>query len=103
MTIPNATAVAAHAVVAVEIEYSDNSAEFELNFNFYDYPTIVEAAKEFTDSCWIAIDGSRDGMSLSIRIEPKDENDSAKEAVDSFFNYMLGIMNRKMKGFTVSD
>ena len=85
----------------MEIKFDKTSAEFELNFNFYDYPSILEAAKEFTDSCWVSIKGGDDGNFLYIRIEPKelDKNpeDTVREAVFSFFNYILGIMNRKMK------
>lgn len=87
----------------MEIEFEKNSASFELNFNFYDYPSIIEAAKEFTDSCWITIKGAEGGESLFIRIEPKDSKNDVKEAVYSFFNYILGIMNRKMKNLFMDD
>jgi hypothetical protein len=81
----------------MEIKIDNNVAEFEIDFNFYDYPSILEAAKEFTDSCWVTIIGAEDGNSLMIRIEPKDSENKARDAVYSFFNYTLGIMNRKIK------
>ncbi|MFP4111861.1 MAG: hypothetical protein ACLFUO_02595 [Candidatus Woesearchaeota archaeon] len=81
----------------MEIKFEKNSAEFEMDFNFYDYPSIIEAAKEFTESCYVAIKGADDGNSLFIRIEPKKSSDEVRDAVFSFFNYTLGIMTRKIK------
>lgn len=83
--------------IRMEIEFKNNAAEFELNFNFYDFPSIIEAAKEFTEYCWFSMKGADDNNSLFIRIEPKDKNQDVKEAVYSFFNYILGIMTGKMK------
>ena len=81
----------------MKIEFKDNIAIFEIDFNLYDYPSIIEAAKEFTEVCWVSIRGAGDGMSLYVRMEPKDKEDDIKEAVYSFFNYILGIMNGKIK------
>lgn len=81
----------------MKIQIKNNIAEFELNFNFYDFPSIIETSHEFTESCWIGIKGSDNGKSIFIRIEPKEKTDNAKEAVNHFFNYLLGIMNRKIK------
>jgi len=89
-------------VADVEIKIKNNIAEFDLNFNFYDYPTILETANEFTESCWIGMNGSSDGNFINMTIEPKDSSDSVSLALNSFFNYMLGIMNRKIKGFVVA-
>ncbi len=81
----------------MDIRFEGNVAEFNLDFTFYDYPTIVEAAKEFTDSCYVAFYGDKDGKFIKVRIEPKDEDIPVKDAVYSFFNYMLGITNGKIK------
>ncbi len=84
-------------MIDMEINFNDNVAEFELNFNYYDFPSIIEAAKEFTEYCWLSIKGSEDYNSLYIRIEPKDKSQNVKEATYSFLNYILGIMTGKMK------
>ncbi|MFP4656297.1 MAG: hypothetical protein ACLFNK_01840 [Candidatus Woesearchaeota archaeon] len=81
----------------MDIRFDGNVAEFELDFSFYDYPTIVEAAGEFTESCYVAFKGDVDGKYISVRIEPKDEDIPVRDAVFSFFNYMLGITNGKIK------
>ena len=81
----------------MDIRFEENAAEFELDFSFYDYPTIVEAANEFTDSCYVAFAGAKSGKYISVRIEPQDEDINVRDAVYSFFNYMLGITNGKIK------
>lgn len=81
----------------MNIEFKESVAEFKLDFNFYDYPTILEAAKEFTDSCYISFIGEKNGEYIGVRIEPKDEEIDLRDAVYSFFNYMLGITNGKIK------
>jgi len=81
----------------MEIEFNNNVAEFELNFNFYDYPSIIEAAKEFIETSWISIKGADDGNSFFIRIEPKNPKENVRDAAFSFLNYVLGIMHGKIK------
>ena len=81
----------------VEIKFNNNVASFQICFDFYDYLCIIEAAHEFTDSCWIYLSGATDGLSFLIQIEPKDSALLVEEATKSFFNYLLGIMNRKIK------
>ena len=84
----------------MEIKFTKDSAEFEIGFALYDYPTILEAAKEFTDTCFVLMQGDDSGDSLLIRFEPKDSDIDVKDAVYSFFNYMLGIANGKIKNLS---
>jgi len=81
----------------MKIKIENNTAEFNLNFNLYDFPSILETAQEFTQTCWISINNLEETNSLNIRIEPKDNKESVEEAIGHFFNYILGIMNRKLK------
>ncbi len=81
----------------MKIDFSNNVSTFEMNFHFYDYPAIIEAAKEFTDSCYIAIKSNEDENAFNIRIEPKTNEFTVQEATYEFLNYTLGIMNRKIK------
>lgn len=81
----------------MDIIFKNNIAEFEMDFTYYDLPAVFEASKEFTELCWISIFGSDDGKKLSIRIEPKEKDNDVKEAVYSFFNYMLGLMTGRLK------
>lgn len=83
----------------MNIKFEGNIAEFDLDFMFYDYPTIVETAAEFTDSCYVSFFGDKDGKFISVKIEPKDDEIPIRDAVYSFFNYMLGITNGKIKNF----
>ena len=84
-------------VFLMEIKYGDNYAEFEINFNFYDYVSIIEAAKEFVEISYVLISGHESGKSLKMRFEPKDKSLTPKEVVHSFFNYALGIVNGRLK------
>lgn len=84
-------------VKKMEIEFKDNTAEFEINFEFYDFPSLLESAKEFTETCWISFLDGDECKSLHVRIEPKDNDVSVRDAVYSFLNYTLGIIHGKMK------
>jgi hypothetical protein len=81
----------------MDITINDGVAEFEISFVYYDFPSILEAAKEFTETCWISIQGGKDELSLNMRIEPKDDTVTVRDSVYSFFNYILGIMHGKIK------
>ena len=82
----------------MEIKYGEDYAEFEINFNFYDYVSILEAAKEFVEISYVLISGDESGKSLKMRFEPKNKSLKPDEVVHSFFNYALGIANGRLKG-----
>lgn len=80
----------------VNVSISDNVGVLEMDFLYYDLPSLIEAGNEFLDSCWFAM-MPKDDDTLLIRIEPKDETMTAHDAVYSFLNYTLGIVTGKMK------
>jgi hypothetical protein len=87
----------------MEIKFDGNSAEFEIDFTYYDYPCLLEAANEFTDSCWIMMKEGKDTTSLKFKIEPKEDSQKIRDAVYSFLNFALGIMNRKIKNLLFEE
>jgi len=73
-------------IVNINEEYGE--ASLKINTRLYDFDKIIEAASEFTDSCWIYLDGDPKGR-ISVRIKPKSDKIKSKEAANEFYNFVL--------------
>lgn len=83
----------------MEIQWEEEYAIIHMDFEYYDYPSLVEAAKEFTDSCFVGIKGAEDKQSIFIRLEIKESDGNLRDIVFSYLNYVLGIVHGKMSNF----
>jgi hypothetical protein len=75
----------------VEISSMDKEAKLLVDTRFYDYNAVLLAAKAFTSSCWVYLDGDASDR-LLLCLKPKSSDISLQEVGYEFYNYVLGIM-----------
>lgn len=80
--------------MTVNINEKYGEASLEINTQLYNFDKIIEAASEFTDSCWIYLDGDPRGK-INVKIKPKSSEIEPKEAANEFYNFILGLMKSK--------
>lgn len=68
-----------------------------INFDTKLYPSdcIFKAAQDFSDSCWISVDGTPENLQVMLR--PKSEDDELDTLGDEFYNYVLSIIKNEGK------
>ncbi|MBN2422226.1 HxsD-like protein [Candidatus Woesearchaeota archaeon] len=67
--------------------------EVKLNFDtrFYGFAAILAASKDFTESCWIFMDGDKNDQ-ISVNLKPKSKEIDINNLGYDFYNYVLGLM-----------
>jgi hypothetical protein len=62
-----------------------------LDTKFYGYGSILQAGKDFSESCWVYVDGDiKDKMLVTIK--PKTQDIRLDTVGYEFSNYVLGLM-----------
>ena len=69
---------------------NDNKIVIEFKNSLFDRRSIMLAAEEYTEFCWILIDGSDDSTVVIIR--PKKKGTNIEKIKDEFYNYVLATM-----------
>lgn len=71
--------------------------EVLINFDtkFYPFDCILRAAQDFSDSCWVSVDGSPE--SLQVMLRPKSDEIDLDTLGYEFYNYVLGIIKNEGK------
>jgi len=68
------------------IKINQDNAEIKFAKNIYNSFKVLQAAKTFTEDCWIGV--NEDKENIIIQIKPKNNQDLQKTA-DEFNNYVL--------------
>jgi len=77
-----------------KIRISGQDVRLMLDSRFYDSNAVLMAAKAFTESCWVYLDGDQDDK-IFISLKPKSREVALEEVGYEFFNYVLGLMKNE--------
>ncbi len=80
--------------MGVSIDKNKKEVVVDVNTEFYDLDSIIEAAQEFTDSCWVYLDKETNGR-VKIIINPKSKKIDINIVGYEFYNFVLGLMKNK--------
>ena len=80
--------------MGIDIDNEKNEVKLNMNTEFYALDMIIEAAQEFTDSCWINIDREKEDKVIVI-IKPKSKEIDINTVGNEFYNFVLGLMKNK--------
>jgi hypothetical protein len=62
-----------------------------LDTKLYGYGAVMEAGKDFSESCWVLVDGDKDDK-LLVTLKPKSNEIEVDTLGYEFSNYVLGLM-----------
>lgn len=75
----------------VQIDEKNEQVRIIIDTKFYGANAVVMAAKEYTESCWIYLDGDLDDKIL-VTIKPKSKDIDLKTIGYEFYNYVLSLI-----------
>ena len=75
----------------VSIDKKNNETKLIIDTQFYGYDSILTASKDFTESCWVFMDGDKEDKIL-VTLKPKSDDVEISSLGYEFFNYVLGLM-----------
>jgi len=75
----------------IKIDKHNNEVKLIVDTRFYGRAAVLEASKDFTQSCWVFVDGDIDDE-LFVSLKPKSGSINLDTLGQEFYNYMLGIM-----------
>ncbi len=62
-----------------------------IDTKFYGYGAVMEAGRDFSENCWVLVDGDKDDK-LLVTLKPKKEEIKLESLGLEFCNYVLGLM-----------
>jgi len=77
---------------AINLDKEDVTLFFDTRI--YKLDSIMEAANDFTESCWVNIDSDVKDKVL-VKITPKTSKIELDNLGFEFFNYVLGLMHNE--------
>lgn len=80
--------------MTINIDKEKNEVKIDINTEFYELDKIIEAAQEFTDSCWVYVDRQNDSR-VNVIIKPKSKEIDINTVGYEFYNFVLGLMKNK--------
>ncbi len=75
----------------MEIDKKNKIVKMIVDTRFYGHGAVLSAAKEYTDVCWMFVDGDPDDK-LLVTIKPKTDDIELETVGYEFYNYVLGLM-----------
>ena len=75
----------------VNINKKEGEVKLIVDTKFYGSGAIMQAAKEFGESCWVLVDGDKDDKML-VSLKPKLKDIELDTLGYEFYNYMLGLV-----------
>lgn len=75
----------------LQIDNENKQVRLIVDTKFYGANAVVMAAKEYTESCWVYVDGALDDKIL-VTIKPKSKDIDYKIVGYEFYNYVLGLI-----------
>lgn len=75
----------------IQVDNKNNEVKLILDTAFYGHGAVLQAAKEYLESCWVIVDGDVNDKLLVI-IKPKSTEIDINTVAYEFYNYVLGLM-----------
>ncbi|MFH1399770.1 MAG: hypothetical protein ABIG95_06715 [Candidatus Woesearchaeota archaeon] len=83
------------------METSDGEVRLLIDTRFYGYLTVLRAAKLFTRTCFVYMDGDPSDKVI-VGLKPKASTLPLENYGYEFYNCMLGIMSSSIRNFKQS-
>jgi hypothetical protein len=75
----------------IDIDKKNQEVKLILDTKFYGFQSILHASKDFTENCWVYMDGDKNDKIL-VTLKPKKESIDINKLGYEFYNYVLGLM-----------
>jgi hypothetical protein len=75
----------------VSVDLQAELVRLVLDTKFYGYGAVMEAGKDFSESCWVLVDGDKEDK-LLVTLKPKSIEIELDTLGYEFSNYVLGLM-----------
>lgn len=75
----------------IQIDKKNNTVKLIVDTRFYGYGAVLNAAKAYTESCWVYVDGDIEDK-LLVTLKPKTNEIKLETLGYEFYNFMLGLM-----------
>jgi hypothetical protein len=75
----------------VSVDKQTGVARIVLDTRLYGYGAVMQAGNDFSESCWVLVDGDKDDK-LLVTLRPKLKEISLDNLAYEFSNYTLGLM-----------
>ena len=75
----------------ISVDKDKKEVSLTVDTRFYGRAAVLEASKDFTESCWVAVDGDIDDE-LFVTIKPKSDEIDLDSLGYEFYNYLLGVI-----------
>lgn len=73
------------------IDTKSNSALVHFNTKFYNADQIMKAARSYSESCWVLVDGDKEGI-IQVCLTPKSKDMPLDNIGYEFYNFVLGTI-----------
>jgi hypothetical protein len=74
-----------------DIDRKNKEVKLVVDTRFYGYGAVLQTAKDYTESCWVLVDGDKNDK-LLVTLKPKTNDIELETLGFEFFNYMLGLI-----------
>ena len=75
----------------IDIDKPNNEVKLIIDTKFYGIDAVLESAKEYSEVCWVMVDGNVDDK-LLVTLKPKLKEIKLDSLGYEFFNYVLGLI-----------
>lgn len=75
----------------IQVDKSNKEVKLVVDTSFYGRAAVLEASKEFTQVCWVFVDGDIEDE-LFVTLKPKTNDINLDTLGHEFYNYMLGVI-----------
>lgn len=75
----------------LQVDKKNNMVRLTVDTRFYGASAVMMAGKEYTDSCWVFIDGDVNDK-LLVTLKSKDKSIDVNTLGYEFYNYMLSLI-----------
>ena len=75
----------------IKVDKKENLVRLIVDTKFYGASAVIIAGKEYTESCWVYIDGDANDK-LLVTLKPKNKDIDLNTLGYEFYNYMLGLI-----------
>lgn len=75
----------------IQVDKKNNVVKLIVDTRFYGCGAVLSAAKAYTDSCWVYVDGDTEDK-LLVTLKPKTDEIKLETLGYEFYNFMLGLM-----------
>ena len=75
----------------ITVKNDEKEVILDFDTRFYPLNFIVSASKDFSECCWIFVDGSN-AQNIKIGLKPKSDDIELQNLGYEFYNYVLGLI-----------